>query len=564
MFLVFCKSYNLKAINGTYYGIETSDGFFGKEHDKEKYALVDSSALSKSYLEPIVQDLISKYENEHGRGKMSVKKEKEKSGSFSYEKRCDEDEDNKPAALKSSKYSSLPKTSRHSPQPKTSRYSPPPKTSRYSPPPKTSRYSPPPKTSRYSPPPKTSRYSPPPKTSRYSPPPKTSRYSPSSKTSRYSPPPKTSRYSPSPKSSRYSPPPKSVRMKARNSESEWKKVSPVREGFRETMCSDRSLYSEEEMWAKIEPEPSYYRREPAYLDIDSRLDQTNNYKRAWTPPNTGNCSDLRVVLEHKKNLGMTSTTARANTNVLAAVSASSEINNVSDSLLHLIDDMSPEVFLSLALFKLDNMLVQEETELKLLDRVANKATALALDVKKKFLPPDLKAKYKEALAQNGISPQSNSMKGVSSQSNLEFTQNLNNLIGHYKDRKTTAYEDVHSQDSYSNRLLQSEQFIDNRSSAHHQLTTSPQCRNSQERASSFESEWNQRSSTSLPFQSFSSTPTTIPGLTLTEEPPAQPSTSTVLSQFAQTAKNIFGNINVPTTPSNPYQNEDYNRLNYRY
>ncbi|GBL76523.1 hypothetical protein AVEN_53265-1 [Araneus ventricosus] len=53
---------------------------FLKEHDKEKYSLVDSSALSKSYLEPIVQDLISKYEIEHGRGKMSVKKEKGKSG----------------------------------------------------------------------------------------------------------------------------------------------------------------------------------------------------------------------------------------------------------------------------------------------------------------------------------------------------------------------------------------------------------------------------------------------------------------------------------------------------
>ncbi|GFY48326.1 uncharacterized protein TNIN_457831 [Trichonephila inaurata madagascariensis] len=66
---------------------------FLKEHDLVEYSTIQSAQLKKCHLESIVEECIVKYVEDHGRGKMIVKKEKNKTASSSYEKGYSSDYD---------------------------------------------------------------------------------------------------------------------------------------------------------------------------------------------------------------------------------------------------------------------------------------------------------------------------------------------------------------------------------------------------------------------------------------------------------------------------------------
>ncbi|GFY66505.1 uncharacterized protein TNIN_402121, partial [Trichonephila inaurata madagascariensis] len=243
--------------------------------------------------------------------------------------------------------------------------------------------------------------------------------------------------------------------------------------------------------------------------------------------------DLRNVLEQKKSLG---TSCRTNA-------------DISEPYWRFIRDLTPEVYIRLSLFKVENMEIHDEETLKLLDVLHSKIAALSCNTKKNKIFPSSQVPFHENMAQNGLYPQSN----------VDLNQNLNNLMQHYKSQK--SLDTSHNQFQKSQVLDRSDLPLPQSNSNYHpaQLNSSNYSRSLTPSENTFAI-----SSTSLdymvnqnsnliPFKGFSSTPSSIPGFTFGEEIDSKPENPvTQINQlqspfehFSENAKNILGYFNRP-------------------
>ncbi|GFR21202.1 uncharacterized protein TNCT_563831 [Trichonephila clavata] len=551
---------------------------FLKEHDPEQYKLIQESQLRKCHLESIIEECIVTYEKNHGRGKMIVKKEKDKTASCSYEKGYSSDHDS----------NSNHKYSRH----ERSSYSEWKTISSCAP----SYY----KRERHS-----SDYRSDSDIDHYY-----SKEEPHSRSEYY----RTAL-------GKEASPPRSVRnisgsryysKEEPESRSTYYQRASVKEAISPNIVksvSDSRYYSEEEPGSRSsfyqsslvnEISPPQIRRSvggSGYYSEEAPESRSTYYQSAVNEANlpkiVRNVSgsshlwadehekvDLRDILQQKKSLGTSSLsinnniTSAVGSNAIASSAAgntamassaagsismpstaslppSSSVTNISESMLKFINDLTPEAFFHLALFKLDNMEIHEEKYVKLLDCLISRATVLSCDIKKNKIFPSLQAKFHESMAQNGIYPQNNA----------DFDQNLNNLIQHYKSQK--SLDKSHNQFQNSEVLDRSDLHLSQSNSNYYpaELNSGNYSRclaPSGNTSTSLENMGNQNSNL-IPFKGFSSTPSSIPGLTFGEEINSQPQNpATEINQLrspfehlSENAKNILGYFNRPLS-------KDYN------
>ncbi|GIY76287.1 hypothetical protein CDAR_557511 [Caerostris darwini] len=216
--------------------------------------------------------------------------------------------------------------------------------------------------------------------------------------------------------------------------------------------------------------------------------------------------DLRNVLDQRRSV--------FNSHEL---SSSGKINSITNELLHLTDELTPAVFLKLALLKLEIIIIKDDEERMLLEKVIKKATS-ALDgfYEKLFIKKE----------------DANTNKPPNIESN--FVDNLDNFIGHYKYRKTT---NENSQQQFRNNILPSK--YDRSLSYNHNYVQQPTSHKSVPYqyfptefpfgpASSSSADYPVRTHNNVEWnpphsmqarseQFFSSNPSSIPGLTLTDD-----------------------------------------------
>ncbi|XP_055939515.1 ankyrin-2-like isoform X2 [Argiope bruennichi] len=571
---------------------------FLKMHNIEQDFLKESSILPKSLLLPIVQDLISKYEQEHGRGKMSVRKVKEKSGSTFP---CIKNGNNEEISFHSKLVKCSPKSS--SSHPKISKRSPPSKISKHSPSLKITRHSPPPKISRHSPPPKVSRYSPPSKVSRYSPPPKITRHSRSQKFSRSSPPPRYFRHSPSPDSSirqspspdssiRHSPSPNSSIRHSPSPDSTIRQSSPPPGPFSHSPSPNSSL--------RQSPSPNFFRHSPApmssrcsspsyfhpprssrYSPSFSRMKE-QNFKSEWQKVSVFEERQRKYDEDKWRKIEPTTFCRQASTHQRIPNSKSEQANNYSYSQLFTDERKNCSNL---------RAILDQKKGLRVISR-AN-AHDPSEQMPQNFIfdetyPPNVPDKAYERTFQN------NNTTDILSK-NDQFAHSLDKFIERYKNRKTTQqenpsshlmsseqycdviispynqlnispykntperisfkdYETVEQENDclkyvHLNHLMSPEQNIGDTVSPYHQLNSSSY-KNTSERMS-FNSECSQSENGTLPFFNIVRDSSVIPGLTLTEKSHA--SYTAAINEYTEKARDILGN-NMPSKSS--YEKKD--------
>ncbi|KAF8793266.1 hypothetical protein HNY73_004770 [Argiope bruennichi] len=538
---------------------------FLKMHNIEQDFLKESSIRPKSLLLPIVQDLISKYEQEHGRGKMSVRKVKEKSGStFPCIKNGNNEEISFHSKLVKFQDILLPQRSPDILAPKSSldllllqdtlgtllppippsdnllppippsdnllppippSDTTPPRFPQHSFPDSTIRQSsPPPGPFRHSPSPNSSlRQSPSPN---FSPAPMSSRCSSPS----YFHPPRSSRYSQS--FSRYSPP-KSARMKEQNFKSEWQKVS---------VFEERQRKYDEDKWRKIEP-TTFCRQASTHQRIpNSKSEQANNYSYSQLfTDERKNCSNLRAILDQKKGLRVIS---RANAHDPSEQMPQNFIfdetypPNVPDKKIYLDRKLSLKAY---------ERTFQNNNTTDILSK--NDQFAHSLD---KFIE-----RYKNRKTTQQENPSSHLMSSEQycdviispyNQLNISPYKNTPERIS-FKDYEAVEQENDCLKYVHLNHLMSPEQNIGDTVSPYHQLNSSSY-KNTSERTS-FNSECSQSENGTLPFFNIVRDSSVIPGLTLTEKSHA--SYTAAINEYTEKARDILGN-NMPSKSS--YEKKD--------
>ncbi|KAF8793265.1 hypothetical protein HNY73_004770 [Argiope bruennichi] len=527
---------------------------FLKMHNIEQDFLKESSIRPKSLLLPIVQDLISKYEQEHGRGKMSVRKVKEKSGStFPCIKNGNNEEISFHSKLVKFQDILLPQRSPDILAPKSSldllllqdtlgtllppippsdnllppippsdnllppippSDTTPPRFPQHSFPDSTIRQSsPPPGPFRHSPSPNSSlRQSPSPN---FSPAPMSSRCSSPS----YFHPPRSSRYSQS--FSRYSPP-KSARMKEQNFKSEWQKVS---------VFEERQRKYDEDKWRKIEP-TTFCRQASTHQRIpNSKSEQANNYSYSQLfTDERKNCSNLRAILDQKKGL-----------RVISRANAHDPSEQMPQNFI--FDETYPPNVPD----KAYERTFQNNNTTDILSK--NDQFAHSLD---KFIE-----RYKNRKTTQQENPSSHLMSSEQycdviispyNQLNISPYKNTPERIS-FKDYEAVEQENDCLKYVHLNHLMSPEQNIGDTVSPYHQLNSSSY-KNTSERTS-FNSECSQSENGTLPFFNIVRDSSVIPGLTLTEKSHA--SYTAAINEYTEKARDILGN-NMPSKSS--YEKKD--------
>ncbi|GFV37408.1 uncharacterized protein TNCV_3956551 [Trichonephila clavipes] len=208
----------------------------------------------------------------------------------------------------------------------------------------------------------------------------------------------------------------------------------------------------------------------------------------------------------------------------------------------------------------DNMTTfPDEKTIETLDCLISKATALSCYIKKNKIFPSLQAKLHENMAQNVLYPQSN----------VDFGRNLNNFIQHYKSQKTLDLDQFQNSEVLDRSNLPLPQSNSNYhpaqlNSGNYSSSLTPSENTSALASPSLNYIRNQNSdlipnSNLIPFKSFSTTPSSIPGFTFGEEInslPENPATQinqlqSPFEHFSENAKNILGYFNRPLS-------KDYN------
>ncbi|GFT74971.1 u1-type domain-containing protein [Nephila pilipes] len=345
---------------------------------------------------------------------------------------------------------------------------------------------------------------------------------------------------------------KELRRHESYSDSEWKKISSSDLKCYETKrhySEYRSSFNTSQYYSRSRESDSkspYYQTSRVICESTPKLernDHGSSHHQRTVPESR--CSDLREVLEQKKSLGYFSAIpAVGNSGVSGAgnvttpssdvLSLSTSFEKVPDSLLHLINDLNPEIFFELTFFKLDSIDYQEEKIAKLLKCLIKQATELSLKAETTKIFPSLREKFQESVAKTVTLPQSNP----------NHTQNIDEFIHYYKSQKSLN-------ESHFNQF-QNSAVIDRSSELPMQYPKDYSRHLTGEKSTPHDYK-SYQSCTSVPLQGFSTTPTTIPGLTLTEGITSHPDNTatqtyqqpTTLDHFAERARNILGRIRVP-------------------
>ncbi|KAF8790239.1 hypothetical protein HNY73_005297 [Argiope bruennichi] len=139
---------------------------------------------------------------------------------------------------------------------------------------------------------------------------------------------------------------------------------PGGRGIRRKMFKETN-YSEEYKQKNYETNSAFFRRGSKYRGIsNSNLEQHAECSHTQFSTNKGKDyndlhDDLRVILNQRKGLGMTSATATTNMDVSPSVAVPAETNNI-DAHVHCVNEMSPERFLRLTSQRMDTLEVTEK------------------------------------------------------------------------------------------------------------------------------------------------------------------------------------------------------------
>ncbi|GFU20634.1 u1-type domain-containing protein [Nephila pilipes] len=331
---------------------------------------------------------------------------------------------------------------------------------------------------------------------------------------------------------------KELRRHESYSDSEWKKIcyetkrhySEYRSSFNTSQYYSRSRESDSKS--------PYYQTSRVICESTPKLernDHGSSHLQRTVPESR--CSDLREVLEQKKSLGyLSSIPAAGNSGVSGTESTTIPLSDVSSfsNSIEKVTDSSPEMLFELAFFKSDNMDIKIEKILSFINYLLKRATELSLKVKTSKISPSLQEKFQESVAKTVTLPQSNP----------NHTQNIEELIHYYKSQKSLN-------ESHFNQF-QNSAVIDRSSELPMQYPKDYSRHLTGEKSTPHDYK-SYQSCTSVPLQGFSTTPTTIPGLTLIEGITSHPDNTakqnyqqpTTLEYFAERARNILGHIKVP-------------------
>ncbi|XP_055930918.1 uncharacterized protein LOC129961111 isoform X2 [Argiope bruennichi] len=210
---------------------------------------------------------------------------------------------------------------------------------------------------------------------------------------------------------------------------------PGGRGIRRKMFKETN-YSEEYKQKNYETNSAFFRRGSKYRGIsNSNLEQHAECSHTQFSTNKGKDyddlhDDLRVILNQRKGLGMTSATATTNMDVSASVAVPAETNNI-DAHVHCVNEMSPERFLRLTSQRMDTLEVTEK-DFNLLAGIAYKATVLSMRIKEKKTEEDLKRDVNAPTFIPGLTLVEQSY-GSPSEAKSEFLQDAEDM---YQDKNS--------------------------------------------------------------------------------------------------------------------------------